>query len=125
MPDPQIVLTIAALNRVVEQSVKQVTRDVTLHLFARTPLDTGWARSNWIPKIGSPFEDAPGSRVEIGPAVAAQKKGLAQVAVKYKLRNGSVYISNNVPYIQPLNDGHSKQAPAGFVQDAILLAVRG
>jgi hypothetical protein len=38
-----------------------------------------------------------------------------------------VYISNNLPYIDRLNKGHSKQAPAGFIESAInagLTAIR-
>jgi hypothetical protein len=36
---------------------------------------------------------------------------------------GEVHVSNAVPYVQSLNDGHSQQAPAGFVQAAIAKAV--
>jgi formaldehyde-activating enzyme involved in methanogenesis len=32
-------------------------------------------------------------------------------------------VSNNVPYINRLNEGHSAQAPAGFVQQAVAKAV--
>ena len=31
----------------------------------------------------------------------------------------TVYISNNLEYIQALNEGHSQQAPAGFVEKAV------
>ncbi len=31
----------------------------------------------------------------------------------------SIFISNNLPYASKLNDGHSGQAPANFVQRAI------
>ena len=30
-----------------------------------------------------------------------------------------ILISNNLPYINALNDGSSKQAPAGFVDSAL------
>jgi hypothetical protein len=33
---------------------------------------------------------------------------------------GSIFIANNLPYIVPLNNGHSQQAPMGFIQTAIL-----
>ena len=34
-----------------------------------------------------------------------------------------MFVSNNVKYITRLNDGYSRQAPAGFVQSAIRKAV--
>jgi hypothetical protein len=43
-------------------------------------------------------------------------------------KNAEVHISNNLPYIGALNDGHSKQAPADFVRLAVmdgLATVRG
>lgn len=45
------------------------------------------------------------------------------VTAAYKLSD-TIYISNNLPYIRPLNDGHSTQAPAGFVDAAIQRGVR-
>ena len=36
---------------------------------------------------------------------------------------GPIYITNNVPYINSLNGGHSQHAPAGFVERAIVKAV--
>lgn len=92
-----------------------------------TPVDTGWARANWVPSIGTPFEGIAGSResaedgrVDQGPA----QQGLARVAAAYRIRQGPVFVSNNVPYVPRLNDGHSRQAPSGFVQAAIERAVR-
>ncbi|MGK2911230.1 MAG: hypothetical protein ACSLE1_15725 [Sphingobium sp.] len=32
---------------------------------------------------------------------------------------GAMEISNSVPYIGKLNDGHSKQAPTGFIEAAV------
>lgn len=37
----------------------------------------------------------------------------------YRLGDTDVIIENKVPYIERLNEGHSKQAPAGFVEDVI------
>ena len=54
---------------------------------------------------------------------SSQQQGIAEVATQYTLDQGSVFVSNNVPYILKLNDGHSQQAPAGFIQTAIHKAV--
>ena len=73
-----------------------------------TPVDIGWARNNWIPSLGKPTDTPVGSRDPgVGAAAAAQAKGTAEV-LGYDVRR----------------DGHSRQAPRGFVQRAIRKAVR-
>lgn len=111
-----------ALTRFTEKHIKILTLEVTANLIEDTPRDTGWARSNWIPSIGKSVDSVAGARNQVNASL--QQAGLSAVASTYTLRSGSVFVTNNVPYIQPLNDGHSKQAPAGFVQLAILKAVR-
>lgn len=56
-------------------------------------------------------------------SAAAQALGVAQVAT-YRLGQGSVFISNNVPYIVYLNQGSSSQAPPGFVETAVEVAIQ-
>lgn len=38
--------------------------------------------------------------------------------------NGGMTVENQVPYIEALNTGHSKQAPAGFIEQVIDDATR-
>tara|TARA_R110002153_G_scaffold54447_6_gene151682 strand:- start:1158 stop:1568 length:411 start_codon:yes stop_codon:yes gene_type:complete len=128
MPDDQrqIQIIINALDGVAEQIIKSVVLDVVANLVKApseggTPVRTGWARANWIPRIGGPSTEAVGDEEAVGLAKAAQQIGLGSV-LSYKLASGPVYISNNVPYILRLNEGSSNQAPAGFVQRAITLA---
>jgi hypothetical protein len=68
-----------------------------------------------------------GSTGEANAAAAIEQA--AAVIEGYDIdKNRSIHISNNLPYIGPLNDGHSKQAPAAFVQMAVmdgLATVRG
>lgn len=119
------------LNGFTEKHVKIITLDAVANLVEDTPRKTGWARANWIPSIGQPTavdgspptEDAAKSAVR--QRDAARESAIANIVSAYKLPMGRVFISNNVPYINRLNDGHSKQAPAGFVQAAILRAARG
>ena len=110
-----------ALDGAVETVVKKVTADVTANLQEATPVDTGWAQSNWIPKIGRGFNGVVGSKA--GVLTTAQITALLEVQSRYTLKQGKVFINNNVPYILRLNDGYSKQAPAGFVQIAIRKAI--
>lgn len=105
----------------IERTIKKLVLDVTANLVGTTPVDTGWARSNWVPSIGTPVEQPTGSKESVSSG--AQDQGLAAVAATYTLERGPIWISNNVPYITLLNSGTSQQAPAGFVQAAIRRAV--
>ncbi|PZQ46171.1 MAG: hypothetical protein DI551_05690 [Micavibrio aeruginosavorus] len=75
-----------------------------------TPVKTGRARSNWHLDIGAPT------------FVIVEAKGdLIADVTDYKI-DKTIFVSNNLPYIQRLEDGWSQQAPSGFVIDAIAYA---
>jgi hypothetical protein len=93
----------------------QVVRKVALELFTRiiykTPVDTGRARSNWQVSIGTPASGT----VEID-----DKSGNATVSQATAKSAGfkagdTIYLANNLPYIRRLEEGYSRQAPAGMV----------
>jgi hypothetical protein len=114
------------LGTVTEKVIKKVTLDLTANLIESTPVDVGFARANWVPKIGSPYE-ANLSGVNATSQSTANARNVQSAATAaitgYKLPAGSVFVSNNVSYITALNDGSSKQEPKGFVQRAIRKAV--
>lgn len=96
---------------------------------SNTPVDVGTARSNWVIRIGRPFDliykaYAPGSHLGVGETAnraAALRQAAAQLGGN---KSGQpIYITNNVPYIRRLNDGWSRQAPANFVQRSIVEGV--
>lgn len=75
----------------------------------RSPVDTGRFRGNTVVSIGSPIlsnsdtvDKTGSSTISAGQAVLA---GLKPYTV--------VYIQNNLPYAEKLENGHSKQAPNG------------
>jgi hypothetical protein len=80
------------------------------HLIEATPVDTGHARANWAPSIGTPHvgEDSG----------AAQAAGQAEV-LGYRFGDGPLCIANNTSYIERLIGGSSAQAPAGWDLEAI------
>lgn len=112
---------IAALDKFVENTAVQLTTEITAELIKTTPVDTGWARSNWVPNIDAPFPNTAGVKTDIDPG--PQQDGLARVVSSYQFPR-SIFITNNVPYITELNEGWSAQAPAGFVQNAIAKAIK-
>lgn len=98
--------------------VKKLSFDIFHDVVAGTPIDTGRAMNNWNIAIGSP------------PRLVTQEVGTAAgIAGTKAVRAGSVlnsvkpfdtvWISNSVPYIVALEEGHSKQAPNGWVARAV------
>jgi hypothetical protein len=115
----------------VERLIKRLVLEVVANMQAApsdggTPVDTGWARANWIPQIGTPGTSPAGTYAAAlaGSLPNESQVGVATVATTYRLRSGPVFVSNNVPYIAQLNEGSSRQAPRGFVQAGIVRAVR-
>lgn len=72
----------------------------------RTPVDTGRARSSWNLSIGHPNPGTPAAGT-YGPPGTPNVGAITGEEV--------VWITSNLDYIQPLENGHSKQAPAGMV----------
>lgn len=123
----QVVRVIGQLEKFTERLIVKITLDITANLIENTPVDTGWARANWVPTIGRPDVQnlsniEPTAQLAAGQATK-QQVSLGGVASSYKLRAGAIFISNNVPYITFLNQGTSKQQPSGFVQRAISKAL--
>lgn len=93
-----------------------------------TPVDTGRARSNWQVNLDAP---AAGTRDAYVPGKEGSTKGPnAQAAIDQgssvisRYKGGQViHITNNLAYIGRLNEGWSAQAPAGFVEAAVLSGV--
>lgn len=107
--------------------VKKVVLAVDQAVVLATPVDTGRARANWIPSIGSPSNDVLPEPPSKGAALRSSLEAAERVAQQYTRGNSTagptVHITNNLPYIGALNDGSSKQSPKNFVATAILLAI--
>lgn len=83
----------------------------------------GSFRKNWQVGVG----DAPLGEVEgVDPSGAETiQLGAVAIAGLVKGTDDIVYIANNLPYGNRLNNGHSTQAPAGFVEQAVAAGVAG
>lgn len=108
-------------------AVKEVSKAVGVTVVYATPVDTSRARMNWqgsvnLPKAGvlSPAPAIPGSSSE-GPRTAI--KSINEATGAYNGQQGGVWITNNLNYIQSLNNGSSSQAPANFVEQSVLVGV--
>lgn len=117
-------VVVESLEGFTEKLIKRLALNVTANLVEDTPVDTGWARANWVPQIGAPRSTPSGTRPTDGGRASTADQAAGQASVLgYKL-GPKIHISNNVPYIKKLNAGSSSQAPAAFVQAAILRAVK-
>lgn len=110
------------MKRAVRRVSRQLVLDVNRKIAENTPIDTGWARSNWIPSKGRPLPQPVGDRENVD--LLAVSSGIAEIK-SWDLFKGPAFITNNVPYINDLNAGTSKQAPPGFVQDSIRQGISG
>lgn len=87
-----------------------------------TPVDTGRARGNWQVSVGAPItRELPNKFDKTGQTTLAE----ARSTLQFKQPGATIYITNNLNYIQRLNEGYSAQAPAGFVEQAIRVALQG
>jgi hypothetical protein len=126
----QTAFIIADLSRFTEREVVALSLNVDANLRDNppigTPIDTGWASANWVPSVGEPSTIRANDRDPTPAMIAARRSageaGLNEV-LAWEIDDGPIFISNSVPYIRRLNDGHSPQSPPGFVQAAMALAV--
>ena len=94
------------------RAARQITHDAFSNVIKMSPVDTGRFRGNWQTAIGS----APSGTIE-----AVDKTGAIVIAkvsgVTAGMEPGDViYMANNLPYAQRLEDGYSSKAPAGMVK---------
>jgi hypothetical protein len=107
-------------HKVVKRTALAVDQTVVI----ATPVDTGRARANWQVQVGaapSRVIDAyvPGTGASTGAQNAQAAIEQGKIAISAAAPGLAIHITNNLPYIGKLNEGHSAQAPAGFVEEAV------
>jgi hypothetical protein len=109
-----------------DRTVRKAALAADQAVVMQTPVDTGRARANWIAALNAPA-DGPTADEDKGGGRAVQQA--AGVVASYDGdRDVAIHITNNLPYIQRLDEGSSYQAPAGFVRLAVrrgIAAVKG
>ena len=128
------------IGNAANQAAKDVATTVLTDLVQVTPADVGTAISNWRITIDSPavgilgaYVPSPRGRTKNGdwvhavdPIITAQANvpptlQHAQAVLSGKSPGQVIFITNNLPYIETLNNGSSEQAPAGYVDRAVIL----
>lgn len=123
---------IKVIANTVSENADQLTRKVALAVDATvvmaTPVDTGRARSNWQVALDAPASGvidaySPGTEQSTaGPNARAALDQGKDVIGQYRKGN-EIHITNNLPYIGKLNEGHSAQAGANFVEKAVHVGI--
>jgi hypothetical protein len=110
-----------ALDLTMGQAIRRAVIQVSDGLAVMTPVDTGRAAGSYGIDFDQPgtFEQPAsfsGGQEAAGAAIKNQQAKLADLdANPYR----QVWIYNHLPYIIPLNEGHSQQAPAGFIESVV------
>lgn len=116
------------LPQAVNEVKKDVASAVVKTLVEVTPVDTSAALSNYQIGINAPARATlpprvAGKRGSTAAASSDQTIAAAETEIGTALPGDEIYISNNIDYIQDLDDGTSPQAPSGM-KDIALAAGR-
>lgn len=106
----------SAFTDVVEADLTKHVRVIALamlnEIVLRSPVDTGRFRGNNIVSVGTPV---------YAPVESLDKSGGATIQRGLSVMTGlepytQVFLQNSLPYAEALENGHSKQAPAGIYE---------
>ena len=96
--------------------VKKIAFELFTRIVLKTPVDTGRARANWSVSIGAPSGTISAATDKAGGAtISAGVQGINGAAPAQQV----IWLENNLPYIEALEDGSSLQAPAGMVEGSL------
>lgn len=96
-----------------ELVVRKISIDLFSSVIQKSPVDTGRFRANWNVSLNAPDES---TSEETDPTGLNSTNRVVSVVASYKLADQSIYLTNNLQYANRLENGWSKQAPAGMVR---------
>ncbi len=89
-----------------EDAARKAVLDMASQMILMSPVDTGRFRANWIAdtKLNTTTTES-----------TENSLGAVQASIKAWDMVGSMWVCNSLPYARRLEEGWSKQAPAGMV----------
>lgn len=99
------------VNDRLEKHGRALGLEALARLMQKTPVDTGHARGNWFAN-----EDEASSAEAEGRREAQAKAEGAVVISDFDITDHELHLTNNVDYIERLENGWSKQAPQGMAK---------
>ena len=111
--------------RDVKEAVNEEVRDVGLRILSAainaSPVGNpkgGHYRRNWqVGLLAAPNREIEGVDASGSATLAAGKSKIRSY------RNGRLFITNNVPYANRIENGHSRQAPQGVLRGAVAVGL--
>ncbi|MEI4473571.1 HK97 gp10 family phage protein [Frigidibacter sp. MR17.24] len=91
---------------------RKIALDMFSEVILMSPVDTGRFRGNWQVAIGS----VPEGTLQVDDKAGTATISKADAVTKRLVAGQTIYLVNNLPYAQRLEDGYSGQAPAGMVK---------
>jgi hypothetical protein len=101
------------------ENIKKMAILIDQTVTVATPVLTGHARANWQATIGPETTEVLDQEDPSGQTAIAN----ATAVIEGRKPEQTIHITNNVKYVPRLNEGHSAQAPAQFVQQAVNVGV--
>ena len=104
----------------VGDTLRTLAIDIDRRFVLEMPVRDGGAKRNVLVSTGAPI----GTVIYVGEGIAQQAAEQAAINQGSLTISGAndyetIFIQNNLPYIQRLNEGWSEQAPAGFIDKII------
>jgi Zn ribbon nucleic-acid-binding protein len=112
----------------VPAKVRQVQQKIGLQALRgvvnKTPVDTGRARGNWQASIGQPAsgtinDEDPSGQAPLPSSASTDTFFREQPTITNAQPFSVIWLSNNLPYIERLENGYSQQAPNGMVSTTV------
>lgn len=112
------------IQKKIDFIVKDVANTVLESLVDNTPVDTSQALSNWIvtidgPGFGTRAAFVLGKGGSSKAASASQTVSVGKAVIGLKRPGESIFITNNLDYIEQLNAGTISAQPGQFVEKAV------
>lgn len=96
------------------QRVRVIAMAMLNEIVLKSPVDTGRFRGNNIVSVGAPVYTSTNNVDKSGAETVQRGLSVMSGLEPYT----QVFIQNNLPYAQALEDGHSKQAPPKGIYEA-------
>jgi hypothetical protein len=114
--DAGLALEADTAEKMVVRLVRAVHMDLGGRLIRMTPKLTGYAARGWTPSVHSPSSWLPPPGLERYDTATPKEAAAALLSLRL---GDTAWWTDNVVYIERLNDGWSQQAPAQFVELAM------
>jgi hypothetical protein len=118
MPNQDVRLQLGKIAQLLDLRIETVVKKVGLDIFTgtvqRMPVDTGRARASVEIQLDSPSQNVPPENKKGAPLSPSDAGKAAAAMDGVDVRKQKIYITSALDYVQYLEGGSSKQAPAGM-----------